>query len=196
MNKLNLATSSLVESARTQQQFLRFRLLPDLTALIEIEAIGSTKDVESERRRHLRVTELVNIQIDRVVPMPHLPPAVMGVYNWRGEMLWIVDLAMLLGVTTGRRYRSLQPTIILASATEQGGRATAEDRQEQTIGLVVDEIAEIEWYEPEQIRPLEPQRLAALSTYVRGVWAAVTGEDFLVVDGQAIFDRTDFDADV
>ena len=111
-------------------------------------------------------------------------------------MLWIVDLAMLLGVTTGRRYRSLQPTIILASATEQGGRGTAEDRQEQTIGLVVDEIAEIEWYEPEQIRPLEPQRLAALSTYVRGVWAAVTGEDFLVMDGQAIFDRTDFDADV
>lgn len=194
MDKLNLATSSLVESARTQQQFLRFRLLPDLTALIEIEAIGSTKDVEIERQRHIQVTELVNIQIDRVVPMPHLPSAVMGVYNWRGEILWIVDLAMLLGVTTGRRYRSLQPTIILASSTERRGKATAEDRQEQTIGLVVDEIAEIEWYEPEQIRPLE-LAAPALSTWVRGVWTA-TGENFLVVDGQAIFDRPDFDADV
>ncbi len=192
---MNLATSSLVESARTQQQFLRFRLLPDLTALIEIDRIAGTKDVESERRRHIQVTELVNIQIDRVVPMPHLPPGVMGVYNWRGEILWIVDLAMLLGVTKGRRYRSLQPTIILASSTEQRGKAIGEERQEQTIGLVVDEIAEIEWYEPEQIRPLE-QRLAALSTWVRGVWAAVTGENFLVVDGQAIFDRPDFDADV
>ena len=49
------------------------------------------------------VTELVNILVDRVVPMPHLPPAVMGVYNWRGEILWIVDLAMLLGGGSPRR---------------------------------------------------------------------------------------------
>lgn len=192
MDKLNLAIgSSVVESAR-QQQFLRFRLLPDLTALIEIDAIGSTKDVEIER--HLRVTELVNIQIDRVVPMPHLPPAVMGVYNWRGEILWIVDLAMLLGTAIGtRRYRSLQPTIILASTTSDGSPAAME--REQTIGLVVDEIAEIEWYQPDLIRPHPHRVTPALSTWVRGVWASAQG-NFLVVDGQAIFDRADFDADV
>ena len=126
--------------------------------------------------------------------MPHLPPAVMGVYNWRGEILWIVDLAMLLGTAIGtRRYRSLQPTIILASTTSDGSPAATE--QAQTIGLVVDEIAEIEWYQPDLIRP-HPNRVnPALSTWVRGVWESAQG-NFLVVDGQAIFDRADFDADV
>ena len=162
-------------------------------ALIEIDtALGSSAGVPQQQQR---IVELINIQIDRVVPMPHLPPAVMGVYNWRGEILWIVDLAMLVGTaSTTRRYRSLQPTIILASTSEgEGGIAKVEDRQQRKIGLVVDEIAEIEWYDPTQIRP---QIAPALATWVRGVWTSPTGEDLVVVDGRAIFDRTDFDADV
>ncbi|WP_373542371.1 CheW domain-containing protein [Chamaesiphon sp.] len=189
---MNLAsTSPQIESATaTQQQFLRFAIAPSLTALIEIDtALGSTAGKPQQQR----IVELINIQIDRVVPLPHLPPGVMGVYNWRGEILWLVDLAMLVGTaTTTRRYRSLQPTIILASTTEvDGSTARVEDRQERQIGLVVDEIAEIEWYDRAQIRPLDPSR-----AWVRGVWTSTTGADFLVVDGQAIFDRTDFDADV
>ena len=178
----------------TQRQFLRFLLSPHLTALIEIDDRLVGNAVGHGQRRHQRVTELVNIQIDRVVPMPHLPPAVMGVYNWRGEILWIVDLAMLLGIVVGtRRYRSLQPTIILASSTSDGSPAGME--QEQTIGLVVEEIAEIEWYQPDLIRPHPDRVTSALSTWVRGVWESAQG-NFLVVDGQAIFDRADFDADV
>ena len=189
------ASSPIDTELPTQRQFLRFIVSPHLTALIEIDdrPVGGDA-VGHDGRRHQRVTELVNIQIDRVVPMPHLPPAVMGVYNWRGEILWIVDLAMLLGTAIGtRRYRSLQPTIILASTTSDGSPAATE--QAQTIGLVVDEIAEIEWYQPDLIRP-HPNRVnPALSTWVRGVWASAQG-NFLVVDGQAIFDRADFDADV
>ena len=210
MDKLNLTSNSqadrgsLTASASspidtelpTQRQFLRFIVSPHLTALIEIDdrPVGGDAVGHNGQRRHQRVTELVNIQIDRVVPMPHLPPAVMGVYNWRGEILWIVDLAMLLGTAIGtRRYRSLQPTIILASTTSDGSPAATE--QAQTIGLVVDEIAEIEWYQPDLIRPHPNRVTPALSTWVRGVWESAQG-NFLVVDGQAIFDRADFDADV
>ncbi len=191
---------SQVESNRsTQQQFLRFPIQPSLTALIEIDTALSDTAAGVQPRSQQRILELIDIQVDRVVPMPHLPPAVMGVYNWRGEILWIVDLAMLLGTATEtRRHRSLQPTIILASTTElAGGRSASADRQERKLGLVVDDIAEIEWYDPALICPLDPDRVApALANWVRGVWTAPTGEDFLVVDGQAIFDRTDFDADV
>lgn len=190
------ASSPIDTDLTTQRQFLRFIVSPHLTALIEIDdrPVGGDAVGHHGQRRYQRVTELVNIQIDRVVPMPHLPPAVMGVYNWRGEILWIVDLAMLLGTAIGtRRYRSLQPTIILASTTSDGSPAATE--QAQTIGLVVDEIAEIEWYQPDLIRPHPHRVTPALSTWVRGVWASAQG-NFLVVDGQAIFDRADFDADV
>ena len=100
---------------------------------------------------------------------------------------------------TTRRYRSLQPTIILASTAEFDGRRAA------TVGrspgtqdrLGGREIAEIEWYDPALIRPIDPERVApALLSWVRGGWISTTGEDFVVLDGQAIFDRPDFDADV
>ena len=151
--------------------------------------------------------ELVNIPLDRVVPMPHLPPAVRGVYNWRGEILWIVDLAMLLGVSvSAERYRKIQPTIVLSSAgrVEIGpskqqlpARAAAADLAPQkTIGFMVDEIVEIELCQldlsggslPEQLNP-------ALAQLIQGVWESPTGEDFLVLDGPAILDRADVHAD-
>jgi positive phototaxis protein PixI len=160
----------------THQQFLRFQIKSNLMALIEIEL----------------VTELVNILVDRVVPMPHLPPAVMGVYNWRGEILWIVDLAMLLGATTSpQRYRSLRSTIIVTSATN------AEDRQSKTIGLVVDEIAEIEWCDLDLIQSPIPDHLdPALSKWAKGLWVSPTAENFLVLDGRAIFAGANFHADI
>jgi positive phototaxis protein PixI len=217
---LNLGTdrharrsSSLVESAPTQQQFLRFTILPDLVALMAIDAQSQQRRIDSEvpselcasRQRRQQVTELIDIPLDRVVPMPHLPPTVMGVYNWRGEILWIVDLAKLLGLDTPTgNYRSLQPTIVLTSSGDNDG-AAGDDRfckadamrTVQTIGLVVDAIAEIEWYALETTHIPAPEQIyAELRAWARGVWQSVTGENFLVLDGQAILERADFQADV
>jgi positive phototaxis protein PixI len=204
---LNLAdrqahlSSPVVEPVTpAQQQFLRFVLPSGLMALIEIDAAVT--------QLRQQVTELVNISLDRVVPMPHLPPAVRGVYNWRGEVLWIVDLAILMGIAgISRRYRSLQPTIILTSSPslEAGGSRDRlavgvdadEDRQARTLGLIVDEIVEIEWYQLDLIRaPRSGEIPPALSKWVRSVWESVTGEHLLVLDGRAIFECAEFHAEV
>ncbi len=171
----NLAEQSSLATA-DRQQFLQFRLQPDLTAAIDLD----------------RVTELVNIPLDRIVPMPHLPPAVMGVYNWRGEILWIVDLGQLVGLNNGRsprHYRSLQPTIIISNTT--AGTTTS-------IGLVVAEIAEIEWCETAQIQALTPDCLQqTLSSWLVGYWkSTMTGAELPIFDGQAIFNCTELAAKV
>ena len=176
---MNLVSSNIVDRASLKPidlQFLKFQLQPNFTALIEVEL----------------VTELVNVFVDRVVPMPHLPPTVLGVYNWRGEILWIVDLAMLIGVTKSpRRYQNPQPTIILGS----GG--TDRDRQSKTIGFVVDEIGEIESGSLELIHsPKSDNIYPELSNWARGWWGSATGENFLILDGQAILNRADFHADI
>ncbi len=136
------------------------------------------------------VTELVNIPIDRVVPMPHLPPAVMGVYNWRGEILWIVDLARLLGVKAAlQQMRSLQPTIMLTNGMKNG------DRDQKIIGLVVDEIAEIEWFDLDLIQSPVPTNIyPEVSSCVSGLLVSATGENFLVLDGKSIFRQSDVHA--
>lgn len=174
------------DSGRNRHQFLRFVLQPGSTALIEIE----------------RTIELVNIPTDRIVPMPHLPPAVRGVYNWRGEILWIVDLALLLGLSGAtQHYRSVQPTIVLSSGGEgdllqRSPVAATAVPAVKTIGFIVDEIVEIEWCE---LDPNSSGSLLAvhpeLAQWVSGVWESPDGEDLLILDGQAILDRADFHAD-
>ena len=176
---MNLISSNRVDESslhRVDLQFLRFKLQPNFTVLIEVEL----------------VTEVVNISIDRVVPMPHLPPTVLGVYNWRGEILWIVDLAMLIGVAGSRQhYQNPQPIIILSSGTSN------EDRQRKTIGFVVDEIEEIESGKLDLIQSPESDNIyPKLSSWMRGWWESATGENFLVLDGQLILNRADFHADV
>jgi positive phototaxis protein PixI len=161
------------------------------------------------------VSELIDIPLDRVVPMPHLPPAVKGIYNWRGEILWIVDLAMLLGVGGNypARYRRIQPTIMISSAAERDAdgspqsygsarsstpaTATLERRSAKTIGVLVDEIVDIEWCQIDLIRSVLPDRFQPeLATGVLGMWASTVAENFLVLDGRAIVERADLHADV
>jgi positive phototaxis protein PixI len=160
----------------TQQQFLQFQLQANLLAAIEIDL----------------VTELVNIPSDRIVPMPHLPPAVMGVYNWRGEILWIVDLGRLLGAkNSASRDRSLQPTMILTSG------AIDQDRQSTTVGLVVDEIAEIEWLDLDLIQSPVPKNIhPEFVNWSSGVWISTTNKNCLKLDGHKIFNCADFNQNI
>jgi positive phototaxis protein PixI len=166
------------------QQFLRFQIQPcdaanDQPNLMALMAVDL-------------VTELVNVPIDRVMPMPHLPPAVRGVYNWRGEILWIVDLAILLGApTTLCRTRSLQPTVILSGVVKH------EVRQQTTVGFVVDEIAEIEWCDLDRIQAIAADSIyQKFSRWASGLWQDASGDSFLVLNGQEILNEADFHADV
>jgi positive phototaxis protein PixI len=114
----------------------------------------------------------------------------MGVYNWRGEILWIVDLAMLLGASSSTRRRDrLQPTIIINDTTsDMSGAGAIGDRQSNTLGLVVDEIAEIEWCELDPLGTLSPDDIQPeLAKWMRGVWRSDRSENFLGLDRQAIF---------
>src|ERR671932_1970684 len=70
-------------SSKASKQFLRFHLMPHTTALLPME----------------QLTEVLTIPNGQIVPIFHMPAWVMGVYNWRGEILWMVDLGHLLGLS-------------------------------------------------------------------------------------------------
>jgi positive phototaxis protein PixI len=159
----------------SSQQWLRFDLSEEFTALIEIE----------------RVVEVVDIPRDRVVPIPDLPPAVLGVYNWRGEILWIVDLSMLLGIGSlvklGDRVRLLPTTIV--SHPSQGVR--------HVLGLVVDRIADLESGE---IQPIDlatsTNSQGQLSQFISNYGRTANAEILAVLDAQSIFERAELHSQI
>lgn len=173
------------------RQFLRFHLQPHFTAVVEIDHKGSTLCVGAASTLAIQVTELINMPIDLVVPIPHLPPAVMGVYNWRGEILWVVDLGILLGLTdrTTTHHRNLQPTIAISHATT--------GHEAKTIGLVVDEIFDIEEYQSELIvKPIADSSNPELYRWIKGYAISAAGEKLAILDGQAIIDCADLHAEI
>ena len=125
----------------------------------------------------------------------------MGVYNWRGEILWIVDCARLLGLhlpgtaavknrRSVDRYRHFQPTIVVASNTT----ASSETK---TIGLAVDEIAEIEGYEIDlTICPSGEGANPDIAAWIKGYGTSITGEKLAILDIPALFDRADLNANI
>jgi positive phototaxis protein PixI len=136
-----------------------------------------------------------------VVPIPHLPPAVKGIYNWRGDILWIVDLSALLGIASPLPNQpTLLPIVIMGDEPKhpQNRKVSAFDSQSaQTIGAIVSEIFEIEWIDLAQIQSPLPESLSSsLSQWVCGWVEANAGEIWLVLDGKAIFELANMSADV
>lgn len=102
------------------QKFLRFRLHLTQSLLIAVDSIVAVQP----------------LTIDQILPVPQMNPAVLGIYNWRGEAIWLVDLAQQIGVGS----LADQPSKALMAIVAQLG--------DQRLGMVVSQINEIEQHNP------------------------------------------------
>ncbi len=84
----------------TKQKFLSFSLGISDTAVIPLE----------------QITEVVQIPLTEICGVPQMPNCVVGIYNWRGEMLWLVDLEEMLGyppLLQGSNFLSKMMALVL-----------------------------------------------------------------------------------
>jgi len=159
-------TASIPASA---EQFLRLHLMSTPVLL----SVG-------------QMTEVLTIPVSQVVPISHMPAWVMGVHNWRGEVLWMVDFAHLCGLTPWYEQRtvSAHAAVVLQIHDSRGARTSVKSR---TLGLVVSQIGEMEWCDPHQIRPLPfSTATSEITQFLRGYWSNLNDDMLAVLDGEAI----------
>ncbi len=151
------------------ESLLQFHLVPDTTALISIS----------------QLSEVLKVDLRDIVPIPQLPPWVMGIYNWRGEILWIIDLGGCVGLTplseqslVSRKF----PLVVLRQEDYSGNL--------QTLGLLVKAVEGITPIDPYGIQsPPETTFTPELSRVLRGYWLNSAGEMLMVLSGTAIFEQ-------
>lgn len=167
MSDVSVADSSLAQAAADEspndgEQFLRLQLVAETTMLLPVRQLA----------------EVLTIETHQIVPIPHLPAWVMGIYNWRGEILWMLDVGHLCGLAP---WYQQSHTSVHSVAVLQ----IADDAKPQTLGLVVSQIEEIEWCDPTKIQPFTAvtSRLAA---FIQGYWCKPNGEALAVLDGKAV----------
>lgn len=159
------------ETARVGDQFLRMHLVPDTPVLLPLP----------------QLLEVLSIPVTQIVPIPHMPAWVMGAYNWRGEILWMVDLGHLCGLTpwyAQTTNHSVHSAVVLRS---QGDRTGASRTRTQRLGLVANRIEEVEWCDPSVIQRLPPSMVRfELARFLRGYWWKSNDDMLAVLDGEAI----------
>jgi len=181
--------SSLATSSGQRQQFLQFYLEPDTNLILPLS----------------QLTEVLTVPLGQITPIPHMPAWTMGVHNWRGEVLWVIDFGAFLGFTPWNRQsgsRSNYYVIILSGTMpfdlnlNQKRRSRrdplrgAPTERNQMLGLVVTEVRDITWCETDQIQsPPAASINSELAPYVRGFWVNPDEDMYVALDGQAIVNR-------
>ncbi|NER29450.1 MAG: purine-binding chemotaxis protein CheW [Symploca sp. SIO1C4] len=158
-------------SSSAGEQFLRFQLTPDTTALLPL----------------LQLTEVLTIPNGQIVPIAHMPLCVMGVYNWRGDILWMVDLAQLVGLTPWYQ-QNLNPSVYRAIVlSTPGQKTTSAHHHNQILGLVINRVEDIEVCNQQLIQsPPSSSINPRLAPFLQGYWSKANGEILVVLNGDAI----------
>ena len=158
-------------SSRTSQQFLRFHLLPDTTALLPIQ----------------QLTEVLTIPRGQIVPIFQMPAWVMGAYNWRGEVLWMVDLGHLVGLSPWHQRANIASAYTAIVLQAPAKDSTGNNPKKETLGLVVNRVEDIEWCNPDEIQsPPSSTVTPELVPFLRGYWLKSNGDMLVVIEGKAI----------
>ena len=121
--------SSKITSTPTKK-FLIFQLGTNEKAAIPLEV----------------VSEVLPVVTADILPVPEVPSCVLGLSNWRGEMIWWVDLEDLLGMTPlARKTTTLSEQMAMVMTVEN-----------KSLGLLIRNLIDIELLELEQMNAPTP----------------------------------------
>jgi chemotaxis signal transduction protein len=158
-----LAGSALPEAE--QSQFLRFYFNSNEAALLPLEGIK----------------EVLKVPVTAILPVPQMPPSVIGVYNCRGTILWLVDLGKQVGfggiAESGwhRFAQSPNPAGAMRSPfnlARQLLTVIVVEIEHQTLGLVVPNVLDIEQHPLQHMQPPAADLFApGLLPFIQGLLA-------------------------
>jgi positive phototaxis protein PixI len=169
----DISTSLEVSSSGSTkgEKYLKFQLVTDITALLPISQLA----------------EVLTIDVSQITPIPQLPSWVMGAYNWRGEALWMVDLAYLIGFLPWYQQSSLVTTYTAVILRLCDRSLPGKNTSSQIVGLVINRAEAIEWCEPQLLQPPEFEtETPHLIPFLRGYQVKSDGEQLAVLDEEVI----------
>ncbi|MBO3461450.1 chemotaxis protein CheW [Aetokthonos hydrillicola Thurmond2011] len=146
----------------TKQKFLSFQLGEKDTAVIPLE----------------QITEVLPISLGEICRVPQMHSCVLGIYNWRSEMLWLVDLDEMFGY---------QPTFV-ARSSGATTMAVVVEKQDKYLGLIVHKLLDIELLDTTHINPPDHALFnSQVSRIIQGYFINDSQEMVLALDTSEIF---------
>ena len=145
----------------TATKFLSFNLGAKDTAVIELQCI----------------TEVFQVSLSEICSVPQMPSCVLGIYNWRGEMLWLIELEKLLAHTPLSQEVNVFSKMMVVVLQSHG----------KYLGLLVRQPMDIELLDTQQIKCPEPQLFSSeISSFLQGYFINAFEQMIIALDATAI----------
>lgn len=159
-------SSISVESERAdRQRFLRFPLNSQIDCLLQLENLKG----------------VINVKTETILPVPQVAEYWLGIINWRGEAIWILNLANLISDNFNRE-QNIIPKMAVAMLVE--------DRH-STVGILVEQLSAIESYNLEEILPISSTMLTSkLCSFLQGYFLDSEQQPLMVLDIESTLQGT------
>lgn len=164
MNNFNGFFSAKDKESKTGDFYLKFKLNQQTTALMSMN----------------HTQEAVILPVESVTAMPNMPPCVLGLMNWRGHIIWVIDLPIMLNLES-INIRCRQHNVIVINV------------KSVVIALVVREITGISKLISDEIHSPEGKVTTDLHSYLQGV--VHKPEMWLVLDASSIVNSPIFSSE-
>ncbi|NWF60421.1 MAG: chemotaxis protein CheW [Fischerella sp.] len=89
-----------------------------------------------------QIAEILKIDVVEILPVPEMPNCVLGICNWRGEMLWLVDFNSFVGY----------PSLFQLEPTSTSIAVIVVQIHNQSLGLGVQQVNDIELHDLQQLQ--------------------------------------------
>lgn len=124
------------------------------------------------------VTEVITIASEDILPVPQMFYCILGIYSWRSEILWIVDLENLLGY----------PPPLSEEATDRELLVMVIQFQGQSIGLVVSGIDNLIEQDLQRFKPPSPELFSEdVLPFLQGYFTSKNNDIVMLIDAEEIF---------
>ncbi|GAB4523311.1 MAG: hypothetical protein Tsb0014_00780 [Pleurocapsa sp.] len=123
------------------------------------------------------VTEVITISSEDILPVPQMFYCVLGIYSWRSEMLWVVDLENLLGYPPPLSHTGNRELLVMVVQF-----------QGQSIGLVVSGIDNLIECNIEQFKSPSSELFSEdVLPFLQGYFTDRDNNIIMLIDTEEIF---------
>lgn len=129
--------------------------------------------------------EVISLAYGEVCPIPGVSPALLGVVNQRGKLLWVLDLGDLLKIPPAQKILRPQDNLTLLVLNTPSKLNAQQERQ---VGCVVSALKGVITLESVDFKPLSNQIFSTLQTFSSAL-ALIEEEPVAVVDINAILNN-------
>lgn len=157
-------TTAPATTANASDQYISFLLADQVRGMIPTSQLAET----------------INLDLGNIVQIPDLPPAVVGVCGWRGEVLWLVDLSYVLQLSPllAADYQASKCSVLRVTVNQQ------------MFGLLVAEVQQLIRCDRQAITPgTLPTLKPAVAPLIAGHFSPSPKDTVLSINLEAVLEN-------